>query len=287
VWFPTDAGYLDPAGGTVCPTPPPPTNPLAPLDNRTLCPNYSSGIAPPIVDTLPEKALIPGPFSDSPCDHSAIGDDYEFENGEYMALEKFRWVGAGGGRLTIELWDDSSPPKFIEDIVTGTITEATAVRTLRFIPTLPIPPKGFVVIRVASQFSPNGRTYWVSTDAPTAGAEPRPVDEGKNNTTKLWVDNGVVTNFLQECEGGSQDGTWCDPNDFSVTASRAAAFASRGPMFWRSSWKAKLRRRSRGARAAMRPRAPAKTSFRGFVISMGTFSLAPAPNARSATRALM
>ncbi|MDO8632146.1 MAG: hypothetical protein Q7R41_16805, partial [Phycisphaerales bacterium] len=213
VWYATDRGSLPTAGvATACPTPAIVNNPDLPPDDRTLCPKYSSGIAPlipfspkPRVISDTEIAVLAGPFSDSPCDFQDIGDDYHFENEQYMALEKFRWIGAGGGRLTIELYAENGA--FIEDIVTGAITNAIQVWSLRFVPTLTIPPRGYVVIHVASQFAPNGRTYWVSTDA---------VDEGTNDATKLWVDGAPVSNFMKECVGGTEDGAWCDPAEFAA-----------------------------------------------------------------------
>ncbi len=197
-WYATDDGQLPFSGGTVCPTPP-----QGDAD-RTICPKYSSGIAP-LVNFDTETAFVVGLFSQGPCDHLEIGDDYGIENLSSIAMEKFRWVGGGGGRLLIEFYDENG--NFIEDAVTGGIGGANAVNALVFAPPLTIPAKGFWVVSVATNFAPNGQTFVTATDA---------VDEGTNKvsgTGSLWFDGAPSAITLRECVGGTRDGAWCDPDD--------------------------------------------------------------------------
>lgn len=201
-WYATDDGDLTFSGGTVCPTPPQ----QDPPNDRTLCPKYSSGIAP-LLDFDTETAFVVGFFSQGPCDHLEIGDDYAIENGSPIAMEKFRWVGGGGGRLLVEFFDASG--NFIEDVITGGISGANAVRSLHFIPPLTLPANGYWVVSVATNFAPNGQTFVTATDA---------VDEGINLASgagSLWFDGGPVGAAfrLRECVGGTNDGAWCDPDD--------------------------------------------------------------------------
>lgn len=202
VWYATDDGDLPITGGTICPT----DAQTNPPNERTLCPKYSSGIAP-IVNFDTETAFVVGLFSQGPCDHQEIGDDYHIENGSPIAMEKFRWVGGGGGRLLIEFYDASG--NFIEDVITGGIGGGNAVNSLNFLPPLTIPADGYWVVSVATNFAPNGQTFVTATDA---------VDEGTNlasGANSLWFDGGPVAGgfTLRECVGGTNDGAWCDPDD--------------------------------------------------------------------------
>ncbi len=203
-WYPTDDGDIGPWSNqgtpTICPTP----TQTNPANDRTLCPKYSSGLAP-LVDFDTETAFVVGFFSQGPCDHDEIGDDYQIENNSPIAMEKFRWIGGGGGRLLVEFYDEFG--NFIEDVVTGGIGGGNAVHSLNFLPPLTIPAKGFWVVSVATNFAPNGQTFVTATDA---------VDEGINKASgagSLWLDGGPSSISLRECVGGTNDGAWCDPSD--------------------------------------------------------------------------
>ena len=206
-WYATDDGDLPFTGGTVCPTPPQEN----PANDRTLCPKYSSGISP-VVNFDTETAFNVGVFSQGPCDHDDIGDDYRIENNSPIAMEMFRWVGGANAnsstiaaRLLIEFYDENG--NFIEDVVTGGIGGGTAVHSLNFLPPLTIPARGFWVISVATNFSPNAEAFVTATDA---------VDEGINLASgagSLWFDGAPSSVSLRECVGGTNDGAWCDPAD--------------------------------------------------------------------------
>lgn len=199
-WYSTDDGQLPLTGGLVCPTP----QQENPANDRTLCPKYSSGVAP-LVNFSTEQAFVVGFFSQGPCDQDSIGDDYEFTNNAPVAMEIFRWIGGGGGRLLVEFYDENG--NFIEDVITGGVGGGNAVRSLNFLPPLTLPGRGFFSISVATNFAPNGQTFVTATDA---------VDEGINKpsgTGSLWFNGAPSSIQLRECVGGTNDGAWCNPAD--------------------------------------------------------------------------
>jgi len=116
-----------------------------------------------------------------------LGDDYKLsDDPSFMALHSFRFVGGMivPYRIVVEFYDVSG--NFIEDayfIGSPTI----GVQPAEFLPPLTIPSQGFVVIRIASEFSPDARFVWAATDA---------ADVGVNDPGTLWFNDGPVSNFL-------------------------------------------------------------------------------------------
>ena len=179
IWYATDTGKAAPETATTCAFP------------GAQCPGYSSGIAPQ--GTFLEPTI--GPISDS-CipvvDSDGVGgpdtllaaviDDYRFEdpNG-YYALDELRWVGAAA-RYFIEFYDENG--NFIDDTSPAAVFSGqVAVRAIRFSPPLVIPGRGFVRLRNATQFTPDGLVYWATTDS---------VDVGSNDPGLLCINDEIV-----------------------------------------------------------------------------------------------
>jgi len=160
------------------------------------CPKYSSGIGP-----AGELITLVGPVSESIVPISApqgpgfalnkLGDDYTLSNDpSHIDMEFIRLVGGMivPDRISVEIYDDATPPNFIQDFFFSTSDEIIAVRTIRFSPPLTIPSKGFVVVRIARRFSPDAKWVWMSTTVTP--------DVGGNDPTILWVNSGPTTSFL-------------------------------------------------------------------------------------------
>ncbi|MBI1826718.1 MAG: hypothetical protein HYR83_10090 [Planctomycetes bacterium] len=190
----SEGDLTNPNTGAACPT-------GASNAFSTKCPKYGAGIAP-ITNFNTDVALVIGPFSRSAtCDHFDIGDDYTFSNNSFMAIDHLRWIGGGGARLVWEMRDASG--NLIEDTVTLGVG-GFGLYTLLIDPPIIVPPSGYVTVRPAPQFAPNGRTFIAATDV---------VDIGSNDANALWYDGAIHTGstFIKECVGGINDGGWCDP----------------------------------------------------------------------------
>ncbi|MEK6799879.1 MAG: hypothetical protein AABZ12_13010, partial [Planctomycetota bacterium] len=167
------------------------------------CPNYSSGITQTTAAAPPVYPVSIGPISASPLavqigtrnePLNRLGDDYSWSGGSYFGIDVLRFYGGMivPNRLMVEFYDASG--NFVEDIVVPPIaTTAVSVIVVAFKPSLDLPPNGFVVIRVANNFSPNASFQWLSTDN---------VDVGGNDSTKLWVNDGETANFLPDGAAG-------------------------------------------------------------------------------------
>ncbi len=193
---------------------------VCPIVNDILlrCPKYGGGIAP-------HGAILGyvGPVSNSSIVNPQIGtpvyklgDDYTFTNTgvcvggarnglgcadnsacpnggvcnlagpSVMSVYYLRLLGGVFANTQVVVEFRDSAGRFVAE----SYAEQTTVTGLeRFFldPPLIVPSQGFVVLRVASEFTPDGGLLWASTDA---------VDVGFNDAGILWVNDGPVGNFL-------------------------------------------------------------------------------------------
>ncbi len=199
---------------------------ICPLINGVVvrCPKYGSGIAPFGVVTRPA-----GPVSNSAVvDPSAglalrrLGDDYTLSNSgvcvggsrnglacgndasctsgfcnltgtSFLAVDFLRIVGAmfEGDRLVVEFRDEAGH-LVDEQFVSAAGFVDFEVHPILFKPPVTIPSRGFVVVRVPAEYSPNGRFIWAATDS---------ADVGANDPNVLWVNDGPAVNFLSPNPG--------------------------------------------------------------------------------------
>ncbi|MBI3834819.1 MAG: hypothetical protein HY287_10860 [Planctomycetes bacterium] len=154
------------------------------------CPKYGDGIAPLNVGPLV------GPIYDGPVVNAQagvplykLGDDYQFTDGSNILLDEMHFVGGAfvGERIAFELYDASC--NFIEDLFFIMNVNTIGLQTILFQPAIEIPPHGFLVMTAASEFAPETRIFWATTDSTT-------VDVGVNDPDVIWVNGGPTANFL-------------------------------------------------------------------------------------------
>ncbi|MFQ5495698.1 MAG: hypothetical protein ACE5EX_10000, partial [Phycisphaerae bacterium] len=174
------------------------------------CPKVGSGISP--TDDVDNVTFV-GQVSDAVCAGlPELGDDYQLSNHPgFMAVELLSFWGhvetIAEERMSIEFYDEFG--NFIEDtfFVSGS---AEIIRNLRFEPAIPIPSKGWIVWRVASDFAPNGRIFLGVVDSK---------DVGVNDAAKVWINGGPYEIGVDgpapfgRCTGGDFDGLGCDPRN--------------------------------------------------------------------------
>lgn len=173
-----DSGTIPGSGGTTCG-----------IDSSSFqikCPKYGSGIAPG-----GDFSSLLGPISFSPMQVAPfgaplqkLGDDYMLSNSPgFLALDHLRFAGGSpfSGRVAFEFYDEDG--HFVEDFYYPG-TQAFGVYSVLLDPPLTITASGYVVMRAAQGFSPDGRHVWAATNG---------VDVGTNNPNKLWVNGGPVS----------------------------------------------------------------------------------------------
>ena len=197
-----------PNGGLVCPV-------INGIEIK--CPKYSCGIAPsgPVADfvAVSNSAMV-HPAVGTPI--HKLGDDYRLSNDGVCVGGTRNGFGCGGNvdcpsggtcnlsgqsvmavnflRIFGGLFPDTRAVVEFRDAAGRLVTESYAeqqrmngVDRFFFDPPVVVPSQGFVVLRVASAYTPNGGFVWASTDA---------VDVGFNDPSVLWVNDGPVANFL-------------------------------------------------------------------------------------------
>lgn len=182
------------------------------------CPKFGGGVSPygPLIRHVGPVNNSSLPNADAGVPMNKLGDDYEFSNTgvcvggnrnglgcandtscpnggfcnlagpSVMSINYLRIRGAAVvySRLVVEFYD--SDGRFVTESYADNATLA-ALERFYFNPPVIIPSKGFVVLRIASEYTPNGGFVWSSTDA---------VDIGANDPDVLWINNGPVANFL-------------------------------------------------------------------------------------------
>jgi hypothetical protein len=198
-WYPGDEGSVNAQeGGSLCGgsdtlNPSTPTDPWG-------CPKYGRGITMHSASTPPVYPVTVGPVSNVRVPAAgpvapegpgglfyALGDDYELANSSHIGLDVVRFHGGviAGNRLSMDFYDDDEA--FVEDIVLPPLSVGEGIQVVILNPALIVPSKGYVVLRVAEDFSPNTRFVWSATTAP---AGPVADEQGINKTNELWVNKG-------------------------------------------------------------------------------------------------
>lgn len=213
LWYSGDTGRDSGAGGDatgLCGG----EDPANQANDEWGCPKYSRGIMQVNAATPPVYGTMVGPISDSlacvptpsgpgnPCAtptmaagrlHS-MGDDYSFTNvgaENHLALDAVRWVGGlvAGNRVSLEFYDSNN--NFVEDIVMPPLGAAIGINVVIFSPPLTIPPSGFMVLRVATDFEPNTEIVWRATNGAAS--------VGNNDAGMIWYNGAPQSgagNFL-------------------------------------------------------------------------------------------
>ncbi len=196
------------------------------------CPKYSSGFTQTSAGAQPIFPVKVGPVSDSPACVPApggpggacvnpldpagrlyeIGDDYKFENNQYMGLDVVRFVlnVTATSRLSMDVYDANGV--FVEDfnvLFQANLPVQEGIVVLILNDPMTIPPAGWIVLRTSERFVPNSRAQWLSTTA-TSGIA------GTNDTNALWVNGypgtlplGVPNNYLKMCTSGANINQAC------------------------------------------------------------------------------